>query len=812
MTMPTLFIGDNSDSDKELKVNTDYAQNYDNFRKKEELNKLKTKYGVDLNTAVSLDDEEAESDSSSSSSEEDSEGDKLNEQFDKEFYRTLARLKKKDPLIYDKKTTFFNNVEDQANEAEKNEEKKKKKKEKVMFLRDYERKIITEREGKYSDTEDEIEIEQKKDPTYTEEERLLKESFKKVFNDEDEDTELLKPKEKSETEKQQEEEAYKEWLKGQQKDIDPKEQEELKSLRDFWTDPKLDPNEKFLRDYVLNQKFLNKESSIEDLNYNEMVHDSDENLSEDENQINKQEEFEHKYNFRFEEPDQEFIKRYPRTMESSLRKKDTRRAQKRVELKKRKQEEKIRKKEELKQLKALKRKEIEEKIEKLKEITGNDDIHFNDIDLEGDFDPAEHDRKMTEIFDEEYYAVPEDDIKPEFPDIDEELGVDKNWDDFDPHVDEIVDNEYDTPHCEDPDFNMDADYDGTQNFQSELMEGTKKKKRRRRTRFAEIIAKEKPKFDPMKHPSYEEYFDQYYGLDYEDVIGDLPCRFKYRKVVPNDYGLTVEEILTADDKELNKWCSLKKALQYKPEHVEQTHVKEYQRKAQNEALKRKILKSLYAPEEPEISNESDETKTNETKTKRRRKKKNSIISNDVTPNNIHLEDTKNNNDDTVQILVNENVETKEITKVLHEDENTTVTNITESKNNKKRKRKKKEYSNEIESKKIKTNDNVYNNLIKGIKNVQQNAVEKMEIDSKIDKKHVEKTVSNAKTISNEFNSNKKHTIQKTKKSKIGKKKFKKNKKDEPNSQIAALDASRLKMYGINAKKLKNKLKYGKQKL
>lgn len=35
---------------------------------------MKTKYGVDLNTAVSLDEEEVESDSSSSSSEEDSEG------------------------------------------------------------------------------------------------------------------------------------------------------------------------------------------------------------------------------------------------------------------------------------------------------------------------------------------------------------------------------------------------------------------------------------------------------------------------------------------------------------------------------------------------------------------------------------------------------------------------------------------------------------------------------------------------------------------------------------------------------------------
>lgn len=62
--------------------------------------------------------------------------------------------------------------------------------------------------------------------------------------------------------------------------------------------------------------------------------------------------------------------RYPRTMDNSMRKKDTRRAQKRAEVKQRKEQEKQQKKEELKQLKVLKRKEIEEKIEKLKEITG----------------------------------------------------------------------------------------------------------------------------------------------------------------------------------------------------------------------------------------------------------------------------------------------------------------------------------------------------------------------------------------------------------------------------------------------------------
>lgn len=71
---------------------------------------------------------------------------KLTEDIEKEFYKTLSQIKNKDPTIYKKDVEFFKDVPNL-------ESKSKKKKTKLipLTLRDYERKIIIEKGGELSD-------------------------------------------------------------------------------------------------------------------------------------------------------------------------------------------------------------------------------------------------------------------------------------------------------------------------------------------------------------------------------------------------------------------------------------------------------------------------------------------------------------------------------------------------------------------------------------------------------------------------------------------------------------------------------------
>lgn len=597
----------------DLKINKKFAEKYEKYRQKEELQKLKDRYG----------DQDEENSSNSSESDSDDSEVELDPKLDRDFYRTLSLLKKKDPKIYQKDAKFY--TEETSGSGSDEQPSTSKKSEKPMFLKDYERKVILERGGKYEDddsADEEISAkmqERAASPTYIQEQKEIQESLRKFVQDSDDedsdgDGQFLTRRTKTQEEKDKEEADYVEWLKGQAELDEQEELKDMKYLRDYWNNPQLDEKELFLRDFMLNKGYMEEEDEERIPTYNELMQDDvDDSEDEGESFLHKQEDFERHYNFRFEEPDAGKVKTYPRNIATSVRSKDDRRKRKREEVKERKKKEKEQKQQQLKELKNLKRAEIMDKLKKLQELTGNEQLAFNDVDLDGDFDPQQHDQLMQKVFGDEYYEENEEE-KPQF-DGDEEFEENWNWDtwvgeqengeEYD-HEEDYTAEEHYQPNCDDPDFIMDADYNPSQQAVSKKKrkkerEEKKKKskedvplmgKKRKKSHFAEIISKSKPVFDP-KEKSFEQYLDEYYKLDFEDVIDDLPCRFRYREVVANDFGLSTDEILNAGDKELNRWCSLRKTCMYRSEREELCDVKNFQIKATNVKKKQQVFVSLF---------------------------------------------------------------------------------------------------------------------------------------------------------------------------------------------------------------------------
>ncbi|KPJ00886.1 Protein KRI1-like [Papilio xuthus] len=797
------LFDEDSDEEVAIKTENEYAKRYDAWREKEEKYKLEQKYGSKaLNSDASI---------SSDSEDESDEPLEVSEETETQFLKTLALLKTKDPRIYDPGYKFFD--EKVEKEKEKDDQKKK-----VVF----------------TDSDD---------------------------DDDDDSGNIFSIEKKAEVDEEKQEQEHnkdgklKDYLLGKVEHVEEDVEKELAPLKALWSDPKLNEGEAFLRDYILNKRYL--EEGDAGPAGDKLRDDAD--LEADEEIVEEQGKFERAYNFRFEEPDDEYLKRFPRTM-NYIRPKDDKRSRKRAEVRARKEAEKRSKMEEIARLKALKLKEVQEKIAKLKEVTGNQELAFNDEDIEGDFDPEEHDRRMRAIFDEQYYGDA-DDKKPEFPDLDEELEI-ENWEKYEDEFGQGEVGEAEGPHCEDEDFNMDADYDpkkARENLLEELKRGMGKKRRNRKkkSKLAQLLEEEKPKFIPEAERSYAQFMEEYYKMDCEDVIGgDLPTRFKYREVVPNDYGLSIEEILLADDKELTQWVPLKKIVKHRPPAAEKGEVKTYAIKAADQQLKKKILPSLFKelPQEPELVVPVEASKK---KKKKKKKAKENVVENKEVDEDEVKENNTENNDDKIDVKVkhkNEKSKENDVNNVKSE-ESVTKTDVvseveettenTEVKSKKKKKKKGDQHMEDLKSteveeskstdkvlgekkKKHKINfvvesvskdeepstssDVALNFLSKGKKSKTNSITEKPEPQGgKLKRKsepnsNESSEVPNKKNKPNQTNGN---AFNKNKKQ-IKKKNKGKGKQDEkPGNPLNKLSDERLKAYGLNPKKYRGFLKYKK---
>ncbi|KAI9013392.1 KRI1-like family C-terminal-domain-containing protein [Phycomyces nitens] len=544
-------------------------------------------------------DKEDSDESDESDEEEDENAALLTPALDSQIFRTIAAIQKKDPRVYDSSAKFFEQAQiDKANKEWEQQQKELKNAAKKVTLKDYERETLLKHGGYYDEQERIDDEDAPKHLTHNEEQAQIKEAFKMAADDDDDEEEedeedkggFLMKKEKSKEEQEAEEEEYKNFLL-QNMASDEASSEVFKEWNNYKNNPNMNKDDAFLIDYVLNRGWVEKKHGRQPTYEEDPIPELDDKEA-DEEYLDQVDRFESKYNFRFEEEGALQIIGHSRNVEGTLRRKESKRKRERERKKAKKEAEKLGKINELKQLKNQKIKEIQARLEEIRKITGNDDLDLEKIDMEGDFDPDAWDAQMNNVFNEDYYEG-EDNEKPVW---DDDLGEEFN-------AEQAANND-------DADLMMDADY---------LPDGPSYKKESKKRKHQETTEEEEEGLPARKRQAQEEYkrlMEEYESLGFEDVIGDLPTRFKYTHTEPEDFGLTAEEILLADDAELNKYVGLKALAPYRTEEARHKDYRGFKRfeKAKKRDINKHLDKKLtHKSKKKEKTKEETKEKTKKSK-------------------------------------------------------------------------------------------------------------------------------------------------------------------------------------------------------
>ncbi|KAI9188121.1 Kinetochore protein Spc24 [Blastocladiella emersonii ATCC 22665] len=647
------------DENLEFTFNTKFVEEYERKKKREELSNLqekykgiddkkarkladlKRKYGKDVDVTDALDDDDehatrdAGSDDSdaSSSEEEDEVGELVTPEVDAQILKTLTMIRKRDPAVYQPDTQFFSPAMLEKTQAEwKAKQRELKQQAKKVTLKDLEREQVLRG---ITDVEAAGEQELaaiRGELSHVEQLAKVKEEFKSAAfgddgaaagagSDDDDDDGLFTSIVKSDEMLAKEEEDYKSFLLESMAKAGGEGYLEVWQQHTGQDEEPKDANEQFLIDFVLNRGWIDKEDKKQGpaLWEGDAAHPvvPEVDTDEDEATLDAIDSFEHKYNFRFEEAGalgtEVGITTHARTVPESVRRKEDKRKREREARKARKEAEKMQKQEELKRLKNLKRDEVLAKLREIKEITGNDEVGFDEVDLEAEFDPDQWDQKMTTVFDDSFYAAEDAGMKPE-------------WDD-DIDIDDLVAPEDKASMAEaaaaaraaaaappapvaavddtesknkkkkkkrkkfddddEDDFIEVPDADA---MDAEPVVAAPASRKQQQQQAAATAAAPAPAAASKRAVSAEEQaaLDDLYKLDYEDIVGGIPVRFRYREVRPASYGLSVEDIFEADDADLNQYVSLKKLAPFREPEREERDLKKYSGKHRVNEFRKKL--------------------------------------------------------------------------------------------------------------------------------------------------------------------------------------------------------------------------------
>ncbi|CCE61128.1 hypothetical protein TPHA_0A00430 [Tetrapisispora phaffii CBS 4417] len=465
----------------------------------------------------------SESDESSSSENEDEYGELITEEVEDGINNVISAIRNNDmDQLLNGEVRFFEDPENAVKALGTVE------KQKPIYLKDYHRMNLLNGETFKDDESDHDmgEVEQPYAEQQITEKKKLLDEIKNAFDGEDEEN----------SSNSDDDEGF---LK---KKVSP---EATKSERVHLPDPSKN-EEAFLDEFINQQAWIPKKGD------KVMTGDGEMKIEEDDEEFEDAvEQFEHAYNFRYEDPNAAEIVSYARNQATLRRSNNSSRRKKRNEEKDIKQTE-IKKKDE-----AIQKKKTE-KVHKLTDVLNMIKKEYGaDIDenmvkkitntlLNSDYKDNEWDQVVAELFNDEFYNQKS---KPTWDDDDDLLkGIDMSEDGSEDE--DEGKNDEDTP---------------VATKSRKERKGEKKSKKLEKKNLTKLVenAVEQNKLSLVEEFEQEQEERKSRSRSKDD---DKPS-FRYREVSPESFGLTTREIFNADDTQLNQFIGLKKFAPYRPKEL-----------------------------------------------------------------------------------------------------------------------------------------------------------------------------------------------------------------------------------------------------